>query len=82
MATAVDKLIGKVLLHKHKSSDIDYIEGIILTDPDGGEWLLTVNTDGALVTTVYTTNFGDLLLEDGSGSLLLENGTTNLTMEV
>ena len=50
MSVTFDKLLRKPLLHTHKSSDIDYTDGIILTDSDNVQWTLTVNTDGALVT--------------------------------
>jgi hypothetical protein len=49
-------------------------EGIYLTDPDGVQWQLTVDTAGVLVTTaVAAAATNNLLLEDAF-SLLLEDG--------
>lgn len=65
MGLTVDKLVGP-LIHGHRIGDIT-IDGdldmgtnkIILTDSNGVDWELTVNTSGTLVTTqVVTTDQG------------------------
>ena len=55
----VDKLFGP-MIHRHKLSQIDVDSdldmgdyGMILKDSNNVRWLITVNTDGALVTTKY-----------------------------
>lgn len=48
MAVVYDKLLGTELLHTH---DGMIVNSIILVDSNGVQWELTVDTDGALITT-------------------------------
>lgn len=45
---AYDPLINRLVLHDHDEMKVN---SLTLVDGNGIEWVLTVNTDGALVTT-------------------------------
>lgn len=66
MPVTYDKLLDTELLHKHKGTDILVTQdGLFLVDANGIKWKLTVDTDGALITTKVLTII-DYLLQDGS----------------